>query len=174
MHEDLHRRATLRDGTVVDVRPIAGTDEGALRDGMRLLSPQSRYLRFHSERSDLSPDEWRYLTVVDQIRHIAIVACVDDRIAGVARAITIEEGVAEVAFVVGDEVQRRGIGALLRDVLVEAAAARGIRTFRANVLAENAPMRRLLEPLERVSERDGVIELRVPLDTREWTGLPFA
>ncbi len=173
MADDLHRHVTLRDGLVVDVRPIEETDEAELRAGLSILSPQSRYLRFHSERSSLTAEEWRYLTVVDQQRHIAVVAVVDGRIAGVARAIVVDDGAAEVAFVVADEVQRRGVGTLLRDVLVDAAAARGIRTLRANVLAQNAPMRRLLAPLERIGERDGVIEVRVPRDTREWQGLPF-
>lgn len=174
MTEGLFRRSVLRDGREVTVRPIAIADAAELRDGLKILSPESRYLRFHSQRSELTPDEWRYLTDVDGDRHVAVVAIVEDRIAGVARFVAVTDDVAEVAFVVGDEVQRLGIGALLRDVLVEAAAARGIATLRANVLSHNAPMRKLLRALEHVSERDGVIEVRVPRDTREWVGLPFA
>ena len=174
MTEGLYRRSVLRDGREVTIRPIAPADVAELRDGLKVLSPESRYLRFHSQRSELTPDEWRYLTDVDGERHVAVVAIVEDRIAGVARFVAVTDDAAEVAFVVGDEVQGLGIGALLRDVLVEAAAARGIVTFGANVLAQNAPMRKLLRALDHVSERDGVIEVRVPRAARAAAGLFFA
>jgi RimJ/RimL family protein N-acetyltransferase len=74
-----------------------------------------------------------------------------------------EPDTAEVAFVVEDDWQGRGLGGILLDAVLEAAEARGIHRFRADVLADNHRMLRLLNTRTRVEERkteDGVTGLR--------------
>jgi len=95
----------------------------------------------------------RYLTVVDGKNHLAIVATVEsldmkeERGVGVARFIrlTKEPTVAETAVTVTDDLQKRGLGReLLRELSIQ-AIARGIEKFRAEVLVNNEPMKKLLE-----------------------------
>ena len=69
---------------------------------------------------------------------------------------------AEIAFVIQDGWQNRGLGTLMLDALLAAAEARGIRRFRAYVLAGNMRMIDLLVRFTDVQERSmesGVTEL---------------
>ncbi|HLE45217.1 MAG TPA: GNAT family N-acetyltransferase, partial [Methylomirabilota bacterium] len=73
-----------------------------------------------------------------------------------------EEAAAEVAFVVQDGWQGRGLGAILLDDITRAGEARGIRRFRACVLADNHRMLELLTRFTDVLDRrleDGVVSL---------------
>jgi RimJ/RimL family protein N-acetyltransferase len=159
------RKVRLRDGTQVTLRPVRPTDVAALRGFVQDLSPESRYLRFHAHVGDLSETLWKYLVSADGRDHVAVIAWIGRVVVGVARFIRLEGSPdkAEVAFVVADALQRRGLGSLLRDELLAAANRSGIRSFRAEVMDENRGMRRLLRtPSLRVeSDVDGVIEVRL-------------
>jgi GNAT superfamily N-acetyltransferase len=75
-----------------------------------------------------------------------------------------EPDTAEVAFVIEDGWQGRGLGGILLEAVLEAAEARGIRRFRAYVLADNHRMLRLLHSRTRVEDRkteEGVTGLRL-------------
>jgi len=138
---------------------------GALRAFVQRLSPESRYLRFHGTVTDLSDEQWEYLVSADGWNHVAVVAWVGRKVVGVGRYIRLEQprDTAEVAFVVADSLQMRGLGSLLRDELVTAATRAGIRTFRAEVMRENRGMRRLLRTssLRVVSDGNDTIEVRL-------------
>jgi GNAT superfamily N-acetyltransferase len=74
-----------------------------------------------------------------------------------------EPDTAEVAFVVEDGWQGRGLGGILLDAVLGAAEARGIRRFRADVQADNHRMLRLLSTRTQVEDRkteEGVTGLR--------------
>jgi RimJ/RimL family protein N-acetyltransferase len=94
-----------------------------------------------------------YLTSVDQRDHVAIGASVEspdlktERGVGVARFVRLEgsRDTAEAAITVVDDMQRKGVGTVLLVELLRAAKARGIRTIRAEVLADNDTMRMILE-----------------------------
>jgi RimJ/RimL family protein N-acetyltransferase len=128
------------------IRPIRSDDVGRLRTFLRGLSAETRYMRFHQLVTDFTDAQWRYLTCVDGRDHAALVAVSDRKIVGVSRYIRDRErpDVAEVAFVVSDELQRRGVGRRLRDRLVVIARANGIRSFEAFVKPNNFRIRRLL------------------------------
>jgi acetyltransferase len=64
------------------------------------------------------------------------------------------DGTTEVAIVVEDAWQHRGLGTLLLDALLAAAEARGLRRFTADVLADNRPMLRILSRLAHIQRRD--------------------
>jgi RimJ/RimL family protein N-acetyltransferase len=146
---------TLRDGAKVTLRMIRPSDREALREAIERLSPESRYRRFLSAQAEPSEGMLTYLTEVDAIDHVAIIAVADsldlkvEQAHGVARFVRLpdEPGVAEAAITVGDWIQGRGLGALLGATLAGAARERGITKFRGEVLASNAPMRRLLEEI---------------------------
>ncbi len=141
---DYAERVTLRDGTEVVVRLIRTDDKELLRRGFLRLSPESRYRRFFAAKHDLSPSELRYLTEVDGVRHFALGATTADGVdgLGVARFIQLdgEPGVAEAAIAVLDEHQGKGLGSLLFQRLVAAAAERGVTRFRCEMLGSNQGM----------------------------------
>lgn len=155
------------------LRPIRADDVAELRDGLQRLSPETRIKRFHSPVTHLNDAQWDYLTNVDGIDHVAYVACLDadfedavtGAIIGVGRFIRDrkEPTVAEVAFVVHDRCQRRGVGRALRDAIRDAAVEHGIEFFRAYVQTSNMGIRRLLETpsLVRINEREGAINFRI-------------
>ncbi len=141
-----HRPAVL-------IRPITAGDEDRLRDSHERLSPESRYRRFLAAKPHLTAADLRYLVDVDGCDHHALVATQPELpgepIVGVARFIRIpgNREVAEVAIVVGDAQQRQGTGRALLDELAQAAVRRGVRRFRATMLADNVAVQRLFESL---------------------------
>ena len=164
----------LADGTKVTLRMIRPEDSEPLRLAFSRLSPTSRYQRFLSGMSELTDDTVRYLTEVDGVDHVAIVATTDSLDLkseiglGVARVIRLEgePTVAEAAVTVIDEVQRKGVGRLLVRAVAEAAMERGVQTIRAEVLATNAAMRRLLDEVGAVVRSDdgSTLVFDVPLE----------
>ncbi len=166
-------RATLRDGTEVRLRLVGPEDKPLLLAGFRRLSPASRYARFLGPKDTLSEDELRYLTELDQERHLAIGAVAGEDGGevglGVARFIRLPEppATAEAAIAVADEVHGRGLGKLLFLRLCAAAAERGVERFRCEVLGSNTGMCNLIEavaPERRIEAGGGVlsIEMAVP------------
>jgi len=63
-------------------------------------------------------------------------------------------GTTEIAIVVEDDWQHRGLGSLLLDALLAAAERRNLRVFRADVLADNRPMLRVLSRLADIRRRE--------------------
>jgi len=131
----------LRDGTHVRFRPIRATDGAAMEVFHESLSPRSVYRRFFFAHPRLSPGEVERFTHVDYVDRMAFVVVDGDRIIGVGRYERLEgTDEAEVAFVVTDAYQRRGIGVLLLDHLVDVARGHGIHRFMAQTLSENRDM----------------------------------
>ena len=87
------------------------------------------------------PKEVEHFSCVDYVNRLALVAETEGRLIAVGRYDSAPgETEAEVAFVVSDEFQHHGIGALLLDELARAASERGITAFRAETLFENRTM----------------------------------
>ena len=139
--------------STISFRLLRGDDEGALRTLFHNLSPRSRYSRFHGQVSELSDATWRYLCEVDGVDHVAIGAFATARhgeklrLVGVARFIRLpaQPRRAELAITVLDELQRRGLGTNLLDLLLRLAVHRGIDELIAPVLGDNLAMKRLLQ-----------------------------
>jgi RimJ/RimL family protein N-acetyltransferase len=113
----------------------------------------------------LPPDWARILASVDHDRRAAIVAVSpDDELVGVARygcEPGMDEG--EIALVVQDGWQGRGLGTILLTAILDHGASRGLTRFRAYVLATNHRMLRLIEQVGVVTEQSldqGVTSLR--------------
>ena len=143
-------RVTLADGGEVRLHPLSPEDAPRLQAGLQRLSPLSSYRRFGRPVGRLSAEELRYLTEVDQRRHVAW-AATDLAAAGcggigVARFVQREDrpGTAEIALTVIDAHQRRGLGTLFLALLWHLARAQGLRYFSGQVQADNAPMLAIL------------------------------
>lgn len=149
---DYAEELTLRSGTRVRLRMIGPDDKPRLVEGLRRLSPQSRYLRFFTDKARLTESELRYLTEIDGEDHFAIGASrVDDEGRegeglGIGRFVRLrgEPDVAEPALAVVDDVQGQGLGRMLLLRLIAAATERGVRAFRCDFLAVNNGMAELL------------------------------
>jgi len=157
------RRITLPDGAEVTLRPIRLEDEAELTALYARLSPETAYQRFFTVMRRLPPNWARVLASVDYHRRLALVGEHGPELVAVARyEPTDEPDTVEVAFVVQDEYQGKGIGTILLHALLDAAQARGIHRFRAYVLAENARMLDLLARFTHVRERrfqNGVVNI---------------
>jgi RimJ/RimL family protein N-acetyltransferase len=154
----------------IEIRPIRPEDREALADGLRRLSPESRYRRFFSPLDRLSEAQLTYLTDVDHHDHEALVAVEagTEHGIGVARFVRSKRDpeVAEVAVAVADDWQGQGIGSELLHRLTERARAEGIKRFSGSILEENRAMRELMAELGdvRVTGRAaGAIEVEVDL-----------
>ena len=131
----------LLDGSNVTVRPIASTDSAALNDFHERCSDRTHYRRFFSSAKHLQPDMLERFVNVDHNDREALVALLDDRIIAVARYDRLpDRSTAEVAFVVEDEHQGKGLATTLLHQLADLAAARAIVDLRAETLAENTEM----------------------------------
>jgi RimJ/RimL family protein N-acetyltransferase len=164
---ELERLLTLRDGAVVRLRPIRPDDAPRLQALHSRLSTDTAYQRFFAIVKRLPPDWARVLATVDYRRRLALVVELpsgdDPELIAVGRYDALDEpGTAEVAFVVQDSWQNRGLGTLLFDAILGAATARSYKRFRAYVLADNRRMLDLITRFRRVEARkteQGVTEL---------------
>lgn len=143
--DDMRDAMLLRDGTQITLRGVQPTDEPGMRDLMYDLSKETVYYRFMSRQSNFSQRQIQDFVYVDHRREVTIVATVPEAhgesIIGVGRYVLDEEdNRAEVAFVVRDTWQNRGIGSALFKHLTNCAIINGIHGFTANVLRENQRM----------------------------------
>lgn len=174
---ELEQDITLKDGTGLRLRPIRPEDAPRLIEFYDRLSRHTAYQRFFTVMKRLPPDWARLHAAVDYRRRLALVVergPVDaPELLAVARyEPTDDPETAEVAFVVQDGFQGRGLGVLLLDRLLEAGEARGMRRFRAYVLADNTRMLDLLARFTDIRERrvdGGVADI---LFERRRTGPP--
>jgi acetyl coenzyme A synthetase (ADP forming)-like protein len=130
----------LRDGSTLRLRAPAAEDADALLEFFSGLSERSRYLRFHGFPA-LGPKLVEPLMAPDWEERGALLGSLDGRIVAVANWVRLRDPrVAEVAFAVGDDFQRRGIGTRLLEQLAARAGQAGIEEFLAEVLHENDRM----------------------------------
>lgn len=150
--------AVLSDGGTVHIRPITPRDGDRLRAFHARLSPETVFNRFFSMMRALSARDVQRLTTVDYDDRVALVAVLRDQLVGVTRYDR-SPGTqdAEVAVVVEDLHQGRGLGALLLEHLQAAARERGVQRFVATVLPSNRTMVAVF--------RSAGFEI-----TREWAG----
>jgi acyl-CoA synthetase (NDP forming)/RimJ/RimL family protein N-acetyltransferase len=130
----------LKDGSVAQLRPIVPDDAERLVDFYSRVSDESKYMRFFAPYPKLSAQDVERFTHVDLDRRVAFVVTLHDLIIGVGRYDAVSEDEAEVAFLVEDAHQGRGVGQLLLEHLAQAGRERGIRRFVAEILPANTRM----------------------------------
>ncbi|MCP3423608.1 bifunctional acetate--CoA ligase family protein/GNAT family N-acetyltransferase [Nocardioides pinisoli] len=157
----------LRDGRTAHIRPIQPDDRDLLVEFYSRVSDQSKYYRFFSPMPELSERDLDRFTKVDHRDRVAMILLVAGQMIAVGRYDTIRPGYAEVAFLVEDAHQGRGIGQLLLEHLAQAGRERGIQEFVAEVLPDNQAMIHTFKDAGyqvRSAFEDGVMELVFRID----------
>ncbi len=142
-----HVPVVLRDGGTALLRPLRSGETEPLLDVFEQLSPGSRASRYLVGMPRLPRAMVDALTAVDGCRHLAWLATVEGRAAGISRVVSTGNGSAEVAFEVADRHHGRGLGTVLLDAVTTVAAARGVRHLEATALPGNDASVHLLRRL---------------------------
>ncbi|HGE71629.1 TPA: GNAT family N-acetyltransferase [Candidatus Poribacteria bacterium] len=154
------------------IRPVKASDERLFQEYLYRLSERSIYLRFFQIRKAFPHDLAQELVAVDYQQNMGIVGTLDSSdtspiVAAAHWMLDYNENMAEVAFSVADEYQRRGIGTYLLRLLIRLARERGIRGFRATVIASNTGMIRVFQKSGYVLHTDydsGLVSLMFRFD----------
>ncbi|MEV6038737.1 GNAT family N-acetyltransferase [Nonomuraea sp. NPDC052116] len=161
------RAIKLSDGVEVTVRPLTSIYREAVRDLHDRCSPESRRFRYFTSMPALPARTFDRLC--DRSRGFSLVAGHDGQVVAMANLMfTPDPGIAEMAFLVEDRWQGRGLGAAMARMLVRSARDLGYAEVKATMLSDNARMRRLLISLGATlgyTEDPGVMEGRLPVGT---------
>jgi acyl-CoA synthetase (NDP forming)/GNAT superfamily N-acetyltransferase len=162
----------LSDGSAVHLRQIHPADAAAIVDLHSRLSDQTRYLRYFSPYPRIPERDLERFVNVDHHDREAFVIVSGSRIMAVGRYERLGPGSpeAEVAFVVEDAHQGRGIGSVLLEHLAQAARENGVDRFVAEVLPQNGGMLRVFSDFGYQVRRqyaDGVVHLSFPIAPTE-------
>ena len=137
-------RVRLADGRSVFIRPVVPGDADELAFEIEHADPETLYNRFF--RSSIRVDEelLTYLTVLDYDRRFALAAFAESGVAIARYEGTPGSDIAEMAVAVKPEWRRIGLASILLERLQDVALDHGIRTLRADFLADNEAARGLI------------------------------
>jgi GNAT superfamily N-acetyltransferase len=139
----------MNDGTMLSMRAMHPTDESKLTDLIHKLSKETMYYRFMHEIKTVERKEIQNFVYINHRTDVAIVATIPEahgeEIIAIGRYYLDQStNLAEIAFVVRDNWQNRGIGSALFKHLHLIAVRNGIRGFTAEVLRENRAMQSVI------------------------------
>lgn len=169
----------LRDGGTALIRPITADDAQRLVSFYEQVSDESKYYRFFAPYPRLSDRDVRRFTHHDYVDRVGLAATVGgefiatvryDRIDDAGRAAAAPSAQAEVAFLVRDDHQGRGVASALLEHVAAVARERGIRRFTAEVLPANNKMIKVFTDAgysQRRSFEDGSVHLTFDLEPTE-------
>ncbi|HOP62370.1 MAG TPA: GNAT family N-acetyltransferase [Spirochaetota bacterium] len=152
---DLECVKHLEDNSEIHIRPVRASDERMMRSFFYRCSDDSRYSRFFSSIAVMPGSAMRRYINVDYESIMSIIALIKtghtERIIAEARyAHYPESDIYDMAFLVEEEFQGRGIGTLMARYLTGIAKNRGIYNFNASVLAGN---RRIFSIIKKLNIR---------------------
>jgi RimJ/RimL family protein N-acetyltransferase len=134
----------LRDGVPVKIQALRPEDEADMLAALEQTSALSLQRRFFVMKRHFSDKERAFFMDIDFRDHVALVARAEQAgseiLVGGSRYIVFEPGRAEMAFMVADAWQGRGIGSMLMRHLVKIASEAGLQELTAEILPENAAM----------------------------------
>ncbi len=167
--EELEIYRTTRKGLNLLLRPAKITDESLLKDFFYDLSEESLYKRFFSARKDMPHKRLQDFVAVDYSKKMEILATIVEKekeiIIGLGQyELNSDMHSAEVALVVRDKFQGRGVGRELLSYLIYLAKRQGLLGFSGEVLVENRSMVRLFEKMGFDTEKrsdEEVYEMRM-------------
>jgi len=147
--KDLVREVTLRDGSRVTLRALRPEDAALERSFVEALSAESKYFRFMRATVELTPQMLVRFTQLDYDREMALLAISHEQgrevEVGVARYVAEPNREdCELALVVADAWQGRGLGSALMRALLDVARERGLLRMHGEVLRSNAHMLELM------------------------------
>lgn len=131
-------------------RPVKASDERLFQEYLYRLSERSVYLRFFQIRRDFPHELAQEMVAVDYKENFGIVGTLGTSdtspiVAAGHWMMDFGENMAEVAFSVADEYQRRGIGSFMLQFLIRGAREQRINGFRATVIAANTGMMKVFQ-----------------------------
>jgi len=137
----------LRDGRLVNILALRPEDEPDMLAALAQASVQSLQRRFFVMKRHFSDKERAFFMDIDFENHVALVARAEDAgrnvLVGGCRYIVSEPGQAEMAFMVVDGWQGRGVGSILMRHLIKLGNDAGLKELTAEVLPENTSMRKI-------------------------------
>ncbi|MEU6996374.1 GNAT family N-acetyltransferase [Streptomyces sp. NPDC046465] len=166
----------LRDGGTARIRPITAEDADRLVSFYEQVSDESKYYRFFAPYPRLSAKDVHRFTHHDQVDRVGLAATVGGEFIATVRFDRIDErgmaagapaDEAEVAFLVQDAHQGRGVASTLLEHIAAVARERGIRRFAAEVLPANTKMIKVFTDAgyqQKRSFEDGVVRLEFDLE----------
>ncbi len=161
----------LSDGGTVHIRPILPSDADAVDAFHVRQSRETIYFRYFSPLPRLSARDLKRVTTIDYVTRMALVALLGGEIVGVASYdIWPDRNEAEVAFIVDDGHQGRGLATVLLEYLAVAARENGLDGLTATVLPTNRKMLGVFRDVGfQVTSafEEGVIEVRLGIEPTE-------
>jgi acyl-CoA synthetase (NDP forming)/RimJ/RimL family protein N-acetyltransferase len=160
----------LRDGGIAHVRPITPDDAQRLVSFYEQVSDESKYYRFFAPYPRLSDRDVRRFTHHDYNDRVGLAATVGGEFIATVRYDRIDDAQAEVAFLVQDAHQGRGVASALMEHITAVARERGIRRFIAEILPANRKMIKVFTDFgyqQKRSFTDGVVQLELDLEPTE-------
>ncbi|MGP3979372.1 bifunctional acetate--CoA ligase family protein/GNAT family N-acetyltransferase [Streptomyces sp. 8N114] len=169
----------LRDGGTARVRPITPDDAERLVSFYEQVSDESKYYRFFAPYPRLSDRDVRRFTHHDYVDRVGLAATIGgefiatvryDRIDHLGRPASEPADEAEVAFLVRDDQQGRGVASALLEHIGAVARERGIRRFAAEVLPANTKMIKVFTDAgysQKRSFEEGSVHLTFDLEPTE-------
>ncbi|MFC5723646.1 GNAT family N-acetyltransferase [Streptomyces gamaensis] len=158
----------LRDGGTARVRPITADDAGRLVAFYEQVSDESKYYRFFAPYPRLSDRDVHLFTHHDYVDRVGLAALVGGEFIATVRYDRVGGGEeAEVAFLVQDAHQGRGVASALLEHIAACARERSIRRFTAEVLPANTKMIKVFTDAGYTQKRsfeDGVVRLELDLE----------
>ncbi len=167
----------LRDGGTARIRPITPDDAQRLVSFYEQVSDESKYYRFFAPYPRLSDKDVHRFTHHDYVDRVGLAATVGGEFIATVRYDRInaqgrpssgpDADLAEVAFLVQDAHQGRGVASALLEHIGAVARERGIRRFVAEVLPANSKMIKVFTDAGYTQERsfeDGVVHLEFGLE----------
>ena len=162
---------SFKDGLEVKFKPIKPSDEDMMRRLFYEFSDESKYLRYFAKVLIMPHKEMQKYVNIDYDRVLSIVGVITDnraeRIIAEARyAYDPASGAYDMAFIVDEEFQGKGICTFMLNYLIKIARERGIKKLTATALPQNAKMLKVFSKADvkpQMKAADGVIELRFNL-----------
>ncbi|MGW3458408.1 bifunctional acetate--CoA ligase family protein/GNAT family N-acetyltransferase [Streptomyces olivaceoviridis] len=166
----------LRDGGTARIRPITVDDADRLVSFYEQVSDESKYYRFFAPYPRLSAKDVHRFTHHDFVDRVGLAATIGgefiatvryDRIGTDGMPASAPADEAEVAFLVQDAHQGRGVASALLEHIAAVARERGIRRFAAEVLPANTKMIKVFTDAGYTQKRsfeDGVVRLEFDLE----------
>ena len=150
---ELETVKTFKDGLEVRFRPIKPSDEDMMRRLFYQFSDESKYLRYFVRVSTMPHKEMQKYVNIDYIDVVSIVGLItrnrqEEIIAEGRYAYYPQEKTYELAFIVDEEFQGKGIATFMTEYLIKIGKERGLKTLYANVLPENKKMLNVFDKIK--------------------------
>lgn len=144
------REVELKNRSRITVRPSKASDVRGLQDLFYHLPQSDIYTRFFRNLKRLSISEADHYCNVDYEKEMAFVATIGDRekeriIGSSFYVMDPLTHMAEVAYMILHEWHGMGLGTTLQQRMVEYAKSKGVKGFKADILAENTAMLKLTQ-----------------------------